>query len=72
MEKKTFALNVDGASVNTGIHRGLGVKIKEDVPWLMLVHCFSHHLELAIEDAFNGTFFDEIDLMLRKILLPLQ
>ena len=33
----------------------------------MLVHCFSHRLELAIQDAFNGTFFDEIDLMLRKI-----
>ena len=68
MEKKLFALNVDDASVNTGIHRRLDIKVKEDVPWLMLVHCFNHHLELTVKDNFNiGTFFDEIDVMLRKI-----
>ena len=67
MEKKLFALNVDDASVNAGMHRGLGVKIKEDVAWLMVVHCFSHRLELAIKDAINRTFFDEIDAMLIKI-----
>ena len=50
-----MALKVDGVSVNTGIHRGLGVKIKEDVPWLMLVHCCNHCLELAVRDAFSGT-----------------
>ena len=41
--------------------------IKEDVPWLKLVHCFNHCLELATKDAFSGTFFDKIDVMLRKI-----
>ena len=32
----------------------------------MLVHGFNHRLEPAIKDAFTGTFFDEIDVMLRK------
>ena len=63
-KKELFTLNVDGASVNTGIHTQLGVKIKEGVPWLMLLHCSNHHLELAIKDAFSGTFFD---VLLRKI-----
>ena len=68
LEKKNFfALNVEAAIVNTGIHRVLGVKIKEDVLWLMLVHCFNNPLELAIKDAVSGTFFDEIEVMLRKI-----
>ena len=54
-------------SVNTGIYWGLSVMIKEDIPWLKLVHCFNHCLELAIQNAFSGTFLDEIDLMLRNI-----
>ena len=33
----------------------------------MLVHCFNHCLELAIKDVFSETFFDEIDVMLRRI-----
>ena len=51
-----MVLDIDSASVNTGIHRGLGVKIKEDVHWSMLMHCFSHHLDLSVKDAFSGTF----------------
>ena len=68
LKKKLFTLNVDGVSVNTGIHRGLGVKIKEDVPWLMLIHCFNHRLELAMKDAFSGTLFGENNIMLRRCL----
>ena len=63
-KKKIFTLNVDGVSVNTGIHGGLGVKIKEDVPWLMLIHCFNHRLELAMKDAFSGTLFGKNNIML--------
>ena len=51
-------LNIDGASVNTGIHSGLGTRIHNELsPWLMLIHCFNHRLELAIKDAFKGAFF---------------
>ena len=64
---RLHGLNVDGASVNTGIHRGLGARIRELAPWLTVVHCFNHRLELAVKDAFKETFFDEIDMMLLKL-----
>ena len=31
------------------------------------MHCFNHHLELSVQDAFKGNFFDKISLMLRNI-----
>ena len=34
---KLHGFNVDGASVNTGIHRGLGVLLRENAPWLTVV-----------------------------------
>mgnify|MGYP002804370980 CR=1 FL=1 len=37
------------------------------MPWLTVVHCFNHRFELAIKDAFSGTFFDEIDTFLVKL-----
>ena len=67
-ENHIHGLNVDGASVNTGVHNGLGTKISEDyAPWLTVIHCFNHRLELAIKDALKGSFFDEIDTMLLKL-----
>ena len=51
---RIVGLNVDGASVNTGKFTGLGSKIKVNAPWLQVIHCFSHRLELAIKDAFEG------------------
>ena len=65
--QKLHGLNVDGASVNTGIHCGLEAKLKESAPWLTVIHCFNHRLELAVKDSFKGTFFDEIDHMLLKL-----
>ena len=52
-EEKLVGLNVDGASVNTGKHKGLGARIKEIAPWLDVVHCFNHRLELSIKDALE-------------------
>ena len=31
------------------------------------MHCFSHRLELAAADAFNATFFSQLDEMLRQL-----
>ena len=42
-------LSMDGASVNTGIHNGLGVKMGESAAWLRTIHCFNHSLELAVK-----------------------
>ena len=61
-------LNINSASVNTGVHNGLGTKISKDyAPWLTVIHCFNHRLELATKDALKGSFFDEIDTMLLKL-----
>ena len=38
-------LNVDGASINTGVHGGLDVKMKESAPWINVIHCFNHSLD---------------------------
>ena len=61
------SMNVDGAAVNTSIHSGLEVKFKETVPWISVIHCFNHRLELAVKDMFDGTFFKYIDTMLVKV-----
>ena len=39
---RLHGLNVDGASVNTGIHCGLGARIRELALWFTVVHCFNH------------------------------
>jgi hypothetical protein len=64
---KLTGLNVDGASVNTGIHRGLGALLKQQSPWLQVIHCFNHRVELALKDAFATTSFSKIDEMLMKL-----
>ena len=55
--ERLLGLNFDGASVNTGIHKGLRAKIKEEVDWLQLVHCYNHRLELALKDTFSNSAF---------------
>ena len=62
MYQRLANLNVDGASVNTGVHGGLGVKMKESAPWINVIHCFNHSL-----DTFDKTFFKEVDNMLLKL-----
>ena len=53
--KRIMGLNVDGASVNTRVHNGVGVLMQADLPWLQVIHCFNHRLELSIKDAFIAT-----------------
>ena len=65
-------LSVDGASVNTGIHNGLEVKMRELAAWLSTIHCFNHSLELAFKDTFNIAFFKEVDNMLLKLFYLYQ
>ena len=65
-QKRIMGLNADGASVNTGLHNGVGVLMQADSPWLQVIHCFNHHLELAIKDAFKNNNFNKIDEMLMK------
>ena len=67
MYQRLANLNVDSASVNSGIHRDLCVNMKESTPWTNIKHCFNHSLELAVKDTFDKTFLKEVDNMLLKL-----
>ena len=65
---KLVGFNVDGANVNMGKHNGLNVLVRNEAPWVEVVHGFNHRLELAIKDAFiKSTFYSNIDKMLSKL-----
>ena len=49
-----YGFNIDGAKLNTGIHKGLATLVCEESTWLNVVHCFNHRLELAIKYAFKS------------------
>ena len=47
--------------------------LKESLPWLEVVQCFNHRLELALKDAFQDIkLFQMIDEMLMKIYYLFQ
>ena len=47
--------------------------LKESLPWLEIVQCFNHRLELALKDAFQDIkLFQMIDEMLMKIYYLFQ
>lgn len=66
--KKTVGYCSDGASVMMGAKKGVIKLFKEtkDAPWVVAVWCLAHRLELAVTDAFKGTYFeaDVIELLL--------
>ena len=72
-QKRIMGLNVDDATISTGLHNGVGVLMQADWPWLQVIHCFNHLLDLAIKDVFkNGNFnktwnVDEVLLFISKI-----
>ena len=47
----------DGASVNFGVRNGMMAQLRNEIPWLVAVHCVAHRLELAIKDAFKNSYF---------------
>ena len=61
-----MGLNVNGASVNTGVYNGVGVLIQAGSPWHQVMYCFNHRLELAIKEVFKNDNFNKIDEMLMK------
>ncbi|KAG8197548.1 hypothetical protein JTE90_007284 [Oedothorax gibbosus] len=66
-EKKLVAFCCDGASVNLGIRRGVSTQLKEICPWLFVVHCLNHRLELAVKDSASNTQFETVINMLGKL-----
>ena len=67
MYQRLANLNIDSASINTGVHGGLGGKMKESASWINVIHCFNHSLELAVKDIFHKTFFKEVNNMPLKL-----
>ena len=65
---KLVELNLHGASANMGRMNGLEKLVRDEAPWVKIVHCFNHRLEFAIKDAFIATtFYHNIDEMLTKL-----
>ena len=49
--KNMVGLATDGAAVMLGIHTGVATRFKKKYPWLIVVHCMAHRLQLAAEKA---------------------
>ena len=60
-------LGGDGCSTNRGEKGGVKAILKKEYPWFLFVWCIAHRLELALKDAFSGTYFKEIDDRLLKL-----
>ena len=65
--KKLFVVNFDGARGNLGRRRGVATLLKNDLPWMLVVHRFNHRLELSIKGVVMGTRFQDIDDMLTQM-----
>ena len=65
-EDRIFGLNVDGASVKMALSMDLKI-VKDSDPWLQVVHCFNHRIELALKYAFDTSPFADVDNMLMKL-----
>ena len=57
-------LGADGVSVNRGLKSSVKTKFREDIPWLVFGWCIAHKLELGVQDALKGTYFDKVDKLL--------
>lgn len=57
----------DGASVNMGLMQGVAAKLRKDQPWILSVHCFNHHLELAVRNVLKNTYFEEVITIITQL-----
>ena len=64
LAQKLVSICVNGAAVNLGVHNGLSALFKQELPWLVAIHCMNHRLELAAKDAFSSSYFNEFMSML--------
>ena len=46
------------------MHKGVATLLKNASPWLIAVHRFNHRVELAAKDAFENSFFEDINKIL--------
>ena len=43
----------DGASVMLGRNSGVGTRLQENFPKIVICHCFNHRLQLVLDDSVN-------------------
>ena len=65
-------LCVDGVAVNLGVRRGVVTLLRENIPWLVAIHCLNHRQELGVKDALKNTYMDEITTMLINLYYVYQ
>jgi len=53
LSNNLIAFCSDGASVMLGRNSGVGTRLKNDYPNIILWHCLNHHLELILNDSVN-------------------
>lgn len=41
--------------VNVGINQGVGARIRAKAPYVLVIHCAAHRLELAVKDVFKNS-----------------
>ena len=63
--QKLVGFGTDGAAVNLA-EGGLKGQLKQVAPWMEMVWCLAHRLELALKDALKNTLFSSIDEMLLR------
>ena len=65
---KLVGLNLYRARVRMGKRNGLNVLVQDEAPWVEVVHCFNHQLELAIKDVFiESPFYSNINEVLSDL-----
>ena len=55
LRKNLIAFYSDGASVMLGRNSGVGTRLKNDYPDIILWHCLNHRLQLILDDSVNDT-----------------
>ncbi|XP_031358443.1 zinc finger protein 862-like [Photinus pyralis] len=61
-----IGIGTDNTSVMTGANNGLYVKLKEEVPELLLIRCVCHSLQLAVTHASKETLPRNIEFIIQE------
>ena len=66
LKSQLIGFGCDGINVNIA-KGGLKGLLTKEFPWLVVIWCLSHRLELFLKDALKSTYFDVIDDLLLKL-----
>ncbi|CAG9793612.1 unnamed protein product [Diatraea saccharalis] len=61
-----MGLGTDNASVMVGVNNGVYIKLKEEIPHLILVRCLCHSLQLAVSAAAKEFLPRNLEFIIRE------